>query len=743
MLSQRQALELLSRLPFIGRLGPSFLRYLLAGGFGFFVDWGGMELLVRLGVSVYAARAFSMTFAIFCTYLLHRNFTFADAARPARTEAQLAAFVACQLFAAAVNYGVFCLLLALLPQPEGFFARMIALCGGVGAGLAVNFALLRFLVFPEKGAPAYELLMPRNRWRLLPWALPLGYFLHLAIVRTQEVLAWPKLDHALGPADPDVWLRLAQVRQWMAGGDFFDHAVRGTNAPFGGVGTHWTRPMDMLLALFTQLMPAGEAEARLMLAAAWLPPALGLFALVFLARAALRRFDNAHAVWAMMALAALSPLAAYFMPGDADHHGLLAMLWCGALCLLMRRLTLLSGFAAGALLGAMMWVSVEAIMPLAAVYAVRGALTLRHPEKMPPLAALAAGAAVMAAIGLMFEVPPHRVLADIPYDTLSAAWVALLAFIAVGAAILALPQVRGLSRELRVMAALGVALAAFLAEIALFPRMLMGPMADAHHFIGAEFLKKIGEAKPMFDQSADVIIRHLWQPALAFVLLCMSRGRRLRRWQKLMLADLLILTFGMTLLQARWTYYLQPVAMITAAAMLPGLAVRLRALSRVERPFRPYAGIFCAAALAIFAGMALSPDTQPSAAAICQEQTRYAMQTGQLQARLGDAPVVVYAQPGLAGDMLFFTPYRVIAGNYHREGEGLSALHAIATEKDSRKALKRLAERQVEAMVFCPETQAVESWLRNPPHWLTPAKKLDLRDLPGPKPQLFTIAWEK
>ena len=156
MLSERQALELLSRIPFIGRLGPSFLRYLLVGGLGFLVDAGVLEFLVRMDVSVYAARAFSMTFAIGCTYLLHRHYTFTDSKAPKRTEAQLAAFVACQLFAAAVNYGVFCLLLALLPQPPGFFARMFALCWGVGAGLAVNFALLRTLVFPAEGEPAYE-----------------------------------------------------------------------------------------------------------------------------------------------------------------------------------------------------------------------------------------------------------------------------------------------------------------------------------------------------------------------------------------------------------------------------------------------------------------------------------------------------------------------------------------------------------------------------------------------------------
>ncbi len=147
MLSERQALDLLNRIPLLRRLGPSFLRYLLVGGLGFIVDAALLELFIFCDLSVYAARGLSMTLAIGVTYLLHKNFTFTDAVQPAKTHQQAAAFVACQLFAAAINYGVFCTLLALLPG--GFIARMFSLCCGVAAGLAVNFVLLRFFVFPR------------------------------------------------------------------------------------------------------------------------------------------------------------------------------------------------------------------------------------------------------------------------------------------------------------------------------------------------------------------------------------------------------------------------------------------------------------------------------------------------------------------------------------------------------------------------------------------------------------------
>ncbi|MBI1216711.1 MAG: hypothetical protein GC185_12955 [Alphaproteobacteria bacterium] len=137
-----------------------FARYLLVGGFGFIIDAGGLEGLVALSVNVYVARAFSMTSAIFVCYFLHRRFTFAEermgVAMP-ETPGRFSAFVASQLFAAAVNYGSFCVMLwvlsmrwftALVPDwfwlPEpAFFSRMGALCFGVGLGLVVNYLLVK------------------------------------------------------------------------------------------------------------------------------------------------------------------------------------------------------------------------------------------------------------------------------------------------------------------------------------------------------------------------------------------------------------------------------------------------------------------------------------------------------------------------------------------------------------------------------------------------------------------------
>jgi len=155
------------------------------------------------------------------------------------------------------------------------------------------------------------------------FALALG-----AALQTVQVLLLPHLKEALTPINPDAWLRLTQVRQWLSGGSFFDHAVRNTNAPFGGIDIHWTRPLDMIISFFYFLTPASLAvNTRLMLVAAWLPAGLCLVAVLLMVRTVRDRFDHSHAVICAVLFTVFNSYRAdYFTPGDSDHHGFLSTL---------------------------------------------------------------------------------------------------------------------------------------------------------------------------------------------------------------------------------------------------------------------------------------------------------------------------------------------------------------------------------------------------------------------------------
>lgn len=588
-----------------------------------------------------------------------------------------------------------------------------------------------------------------NIWRWLVWLVPIAVLLQAAVVRQGVVLGFPGLPYELGPADSDIWLRLTQVRQLLTDGDFFDHTVRNTNAPEGGVSIHWTRPMDFLLSLFFFLTPTWLAETkRLLLASVWLPPVLGLACFGVLLKAVRQRFNNVHALWMLVLLLAASPLSSYFPPGESDHHGLLALLWCGVICLLMRPLTTRGAWITGALSGLMIWVSTEGLMIYLLTLYILGVAALKRPEEIRTFFYVTLSAALTTAFGLMIEVPPEKIFSFQMNDTLSIVYVMLLALIAAGTCLMSCPAVTRLPFERRALWAVLAATGVLAIELILFPRVAQGPLADADPFITHEFFARVMESKPLSAQSWVVILQHIWQPALAFFLLCITWRRKLRtsrKRQMLVLAVMLAGTFAMTLAQGRWTYYLQPPALIALATILPvwSRGATRRWGRKIERVLRPYLALLAAGVVVMAIGAPFDY-TADQDLWNCQAQLRYVIQTQQLQKLLGDEPRILYVPPEAGGDVLFFTPYRIIAGEYHREGKGLKALAEIEAAEKPEAAKIFLAARKVDSLLACPIFQKPPSWMhglspQQHPAWLAPVPGLTFMKLPGPKPVLFTV----
>jgi putative flippase GtrA len=750
---------------------PAFLRYLLVGGFGFVLDAGGTEILYHLDLDVHAARALAMTGAIFCTYLFHRYYTFTDSRRPQRTSSQFLAFGAVQLTAAALNYAIFCVVLwsqpffmpAPLPAPWQDFFNIFAIGAGVGAGLVFNFLMLRLLVFQEvqpheRNVPVRESPADRRARKKRTiiqaaiWLIFMAAMLLPAHAREAEVMSFPALHAPLRPADPDVWVRLTDVRQWMRSDDFFDHSIKHTNAPNGGVETPWTRPLDILIRAFYAFTPTTQPiEVRLMLAATWFPPLLAIAALAFMTAGARRMFRHTH----VMACAALLWLANadvydYFATGDSDHHGLLCALWCGVLMLMMSRaMSIGAAVLAGNLLGLMVWISPEALVVTAFVFALMGGEALLKPEKIVLLAAASMGAAAVATLGLFIEAPIAEILTRKTYDALSIVQVALLWLTVFGTTVLAALFQMRLGFAGRFCAAAVTGAVVLLCMYGIFPRFFTGPMADADPFILTNFLPHVAEAEPLFKSVPQDIVRRLMEPLLAALLLALSlcgKPRADRQRQLTLLALLLGGTFIWTLFQVRWDYYFQPVAVIAAAALLPGVAGAARAnlcrpLQLAPRGWRPY---ICIWALIIAVSLFLrAQPVKASESAGCMAQMRYVIETQQLRPLLPGWDVILYVPADIGGDVLFFTPYRIIASNYHREGAGLRDLKRIETAPTPAAGRAVLKERQVDAMLFCSARYPDNSWLhaldKKLPPWLVPVKGLKFMEMPGPVPVLARV----
>lgn len=571
-------------------------------------------------------------------------------------------------------------------------------------------------------------------------------------MRLGELAAWPTLTGPLHPFNPDVWLRLSLVRDWLDGGSFFNHVVAQTNAPEGGIESHWTRPLDIVLAFFYQLMPSkNDPELRLILAAAWYPFVLSLAAAGLMASAACRIFRHNHVLACALLLFLCSPyMADYFKPGDADHHGLMSVLWCGVLAMLVRGPSRpVHACISGVLLGCIIWLSPEGLILYAATLGVMGLEALRAPASdrpsfnTPAIAAAAAGLTVTAA--LFIEVPATQLLTHIRYDALSVVQVTVL-WVAAMLTFFTMFLWRDASG---VKLRLGIAAAAGLCGIAiiyaLYPKFFSGPMAEADPYIFTDFLPFVSEAKPLLSGAFSHYAPTLLQPVLAAVLLASVfwRQRSARRTRPLaILGGLTGVMLLLTMAQTRWAYYLAPVAIIVCAGLLPTVSIGARRFAFAPRRWQPYLWI---AVIAAYTGgsLAATMKVQHSGNAPgtgCMSEIRYVVQTQQLQKLLGRQSDIFYTYEDVGGDIVFFTPYRIIASNYHREAGGLRDLRDMRQAPDIESFHALLKKRKVDTLLVCP---VYHPRFFKPgtelPAWLQPVHGMTFYKPEGNKPRLLRV----
>lgn len=591
----------------------------------------------------------------------------------------------------------------------------------------------------------------KNRRRCI-WAAFILVISIPLVMRLVDLAGWPALDAPLRPYNPDVWLRLSLVRDWLSGSEFFGHAVPQTNAPVGGIESHWTRPLDFILVGFYYLMPAKTIpELRWMMAAAWYPFALSLAAAWLMAKAACKIFRHNHVVACTILLFLCSPyMTDYFRPGDADHHGLMSVLWCGVLVLLVQAaLRPLQAAVAGILLGLIIWMSPEGLIIYAATLGVLGLEALRAAAKdgqkfMTPAVA-AVSAAVTATAGLFIEIPVSNIPTHVTYDTLSIVQVTALWVSAIMASVtmllwhkVSLPRLR-----LAIAAAAGLCGAALL--YALYPKFFVGPMADADPYVFTDFLPVVSEAKPLMASAFSHYAPTLLQPILAAILMAavLLRTRAARRKRPvIILGGLMIVMLLLTMVQTRWAYYLAPVAIIICAGLLPTISIGARRFTFAPRRWQPYLWIAVLAAYLVGSVVATmkaqAAGNAPGTG--CMSEVHYVIQTQQLQKLLGDKSDIFYIYEDVGGEMIFFTPYRIIASNYHREADGLRDLKHMRDAADIDSFRTLLQKRKVDTLLVCPVyhprffKQGAEL-----PSWLQPVNGLKFYKPDGNKPLLLRV----
>jgi hypothetical protein len=536
--------------------------------------------------------------------------------------------------------------------------------------------------------------------------------------------------------DTDDALRLVQMREFLAGRDWFDLRETRVQPPLG-YESIWSRLIDAGLAglfLLFQLFTGDALAERLMRTVwplLWLLPAIGGVAAI-----AWRLAGRQAALVVLVLAAAGLPALQQFRPGRVDHHNvqialavltLAAVVWSDRL-----RWT---AWAAGALTGLALAIGIESI-PYFATFA--AALAARFVADRTAAAVVRAFGLSLAAATLMaflVSVGPDQ-WARTRCDVIA---INLVAPIIAGGLLLALATGRFadrgvMPRGMLVAAAGGIALALFgIIE----PRCFAGPLAMIDPSIRPIWLDHVAELQPLiaFARLAPIQAASL----VAFPIVTLLSVVALA-WDPALRRDFGFLTVGAAFAVA----FAVAFAAIRAEAytmwfgmpLVAAIALRLFALLNLSTLSARLVVCLLLTPTVLSAGaigLAHATRLQTTAESRLNQTACFKTSNYATLSRLPSG--LIAAEIDLGPFLLASTPHSVLAGPYHPLSSGIIAAHrAFAAPPDeARRLLERL---QVTYVVTCGSrpplnlTQAERDaslWHRlqtsTPPEWLKPVQE--------------------
>lgn len=160
--------------------------------------------------------------------------------------------------------------------------------------------------------------------------------------------------------DPDNYMRLAQVRDWLAGQSWWDVTQYRIRPP-EGLTMHWSRlgdiPVATAITIFRTFFGHERSE---LLAVTMVPLTLLMLTCLCLARAGHNLFGTSAAIFVTLAAMSTPQFLSEFVPGRIDHHGLQVLLMAATLAALTSGEKLENGAAAAFTASASIVIGLEA-----------------------------------------------------------------------------------------------------------------------------------------------------------------------------------------------------------------------------------------------------------------------------------------------------------------------------------------------------------------------------------------------
>lgn len=502
--------------------------------------------------------------------------------------------------------------------------------------------------------------------------LGLALLLAFALTVAWTLNDWERLRHLVLP-DNDDMMRLAQVRDWIAGQRFNDWTQYRLAPPLGGP-MHWSRindvgPAAIILAL-RPLVGAGVAE----LVAVILYPALLFTAYLVLSARIAGRLGGAAAGPVAAVLAALAyPANALFLPGRIDHHALQIVLILGAVLAAMAAPLRRSGALIGCALALSLVIGLETAphsLALMAVLFFRWVAVGEAERGRAGGLGLALGAVTLLFLLLARPLQWSETWCDAFTPASSTAMLAVAGWW------LALAGVTPRLRSPRARFATGTALAVAAGAVLVwrYPGCLGGPYGPMDPFVRRAFMDHVGEAQPLFSNLAFTAI-----PAGgllltgAVVTLWLFVRRPAFRASAAPLAAVLAVSVAIALFQLRGAY-------LGAALVAPFLAQIVLGARQRRGPLRIIvllgAWVISAGIVHLSLGQWLQQWLAPAASAT--SAANRSCKTGAGFAGLRAYPAgVVMAPIDWGAYLIGGTSHSAVSAGYHRNNRGNRAGYAF------------------------------------------------------------------
>lgn len=554
----------------------------------------------------------------------------------------------------------------------------------------------------------------RGRWRawlslVLPiWAALYGLLIAVNLGRLSQ----------FGFHDPDDQLRLQQVRDLLAGQNWFDLHQYRIDAVGGGVLMHWSRLVDIPIAAVMLAARPFLGQEGAEIAALLVVPGLTLLAvLALVASIAVRVLPRSALPMTLLTVAFAVPTIVQVLPGRIDHHGWQIVLALAAIAGFLEPDERRGGWITGAALATWMAISFEGVALSAWIVAVLAMAALADPRMRARLVA-ATQALALVSVALFAAT---RGFVDLSNHCDAIAPVHLAAFLWGAAAITAAHILRPGSR-IALVAGLGVAAAGAVAIVAgAAPQCTSGSFDMLDPVVRSIWYDNVQEGKPILASDWPLAAQYGLPPLIglgvAIRLALRSEGDRRRWW--LIYAAVLAGALAIGLAVAR-------------AASIPGvmaalplgwqLSQWLAALRRPPNPLLRAAELMAAAAVIFMVLLPVVPvlivekligmDSRPKQAADAP--------TGPCAARPARAALAALPPGGILApldmgpDFLITTDRSVLATGHHRGARAMRlTIDAFSGAPEDARAIMRA--QGLRYLAICPSLQELDLYRERAP----------------------------